>query len=231
MLLEAMEAHGGLEHWYGNGILHFQWAYHMKDVGPEAVVKTVQDVDNLTMSAVHQVPDSKIKFGLHQGEAWIHPADAQFAVPPRFWALTPYYFIGIPFVFADIGINAVAVLEDIEFEGAAYKQIKITYSQGTGDSPDDYYILLIHPETKKVKGARYIVTSPLIAKEGPLPETFITLEEYQNVSGVLLATKYRSFLMNANVIGKNIRHAVADDISFKPAGSVDFLPPADAKKM
>jgi hypothetical protein len=39
-----------------------------------------------------------------KGEVWIKPAlDALGGTPPRFYMWTPFYFFGMPFVFADPG--------------------------------------------------------------------------------------------------------------------------------
>ena len=60
------------------------------------------------------------------------------AVPtdPRFWSLTPYYFIAMPFVMADPGVNP-ELAEPITVEGRTLDQVYATFDPGTGDAPDD----------------------------------------------------------------------------------------------
>ena len=41
----------------------------------------------------------------------------------------------------------------MEFEGKDCTQVKVTYDKAAGDSPDDYYVLLLDPETKLTRGA------------------------------------------------------------------------------
>ncbi|MDA0348265.1 MAG: hypothetical protein O3C43_14920 [Verrucomicrobia bacterium] len=232
LMAEAIEAHGGLKHWLKNEVLEFRWIYHMNDRGPDVKTNTLQRVDTSSFKAVHEMPDSDIRFGWTGTEAWLHPADAPAQrLNPRFWALTPYYFIGIPFVFADINANYEKLPDNFEFEGTTYQQVKVTFNPGTGDAPDDYYIVLINPETKMVGGARYIVTSPIVARNGPGPEKLITLEAFTKLGGVSLPTKHRSFTMNGNTLGEHIRDADALEYKWLKRAEVDFEAPEDSTRM
>lgn len=222
LVMESIVAHGGTEKWYGNGQLQFQWKYFMTDRGPEAVVDTVQTVDPSTMAVVHEVVGKDIRFGMNGGEVWIRPQGAEFMPPPRFWALTPFYFVGIPFVFNDPNANFEILPEEMEFEGKAYTQVKVTYEKTAGDSPDDYYVLLIDPETKLTRGAYYIVTSDLVAKDGPAPPKFITLDDLTDVGGVKLASGHRTFEMADGNIGAQMRFTEVSGVKWLPEGTVDL---------
>jgi len=225
LVWNAMEAHGGYGTWMSNGALQFRWIYLMQDIGPDAIVNTLQTVDPHSLQARHEVNDSDTTFGWDGKEAWIIPPDAKFAPPPRFWALTPYYFVGIPFVFGDLGAQ-FKMEPDWEFEGVSYHQVRVTFS--SGDAPDDYYILLIHPETNKVHGARYIVTSSLVTDGTPKPEKLITFEKHADIGGVLIPTHHRTFSMNGDEIGEKVREADASEMKWiSPAP--DLSAPADAK--
>jgi len=231
LLLQSMAAHGGLGTWLESEVLHFRWTYHMNDKGPKAVIDTIQDVDVLSLQAVHTTPNKKLKFGWDGQQAWIHPADAKFDVAPRFWSLTPFYFVAIPFVFADLSTTATLLEDTLQFGGRAWQQVKITYAKGAGDAPDDYYILLIDPSSKQIGAARYIVTHKLIAQNGPLPEKLITLEGQTEINGLLLPTLHRSFEMNQGKVGKQIRTAEVSEIEFKTRAQVNFDVPTDSKKL
>lgn len=222
MVMESITAHGGKEKWYANGLLQFRWIYHMTDRGPEAVVDTRQTVDPSTMAVVHEVVGKDIRFGMNGGEFWIRPEGAEFTPPPRFWALTPFYFVGIPFVFNDPNANFELLEEAIEFEGKEYTQVKITYDASAGDSPDDYYVLLIDPESKLVRGTYYTVTSELVAPDGPGPPKLITLDDLQDVGGVLLAGGHRTFRMEDGKIGEQMRFTEIEGMKWLPVGAVDL---------
>ena len=121
LIAESIEAQGGLEKWLDEEVLEFRWIYHMSDRGPKAVVNTLQRVDLHSRIAKHEASDSDIVFGWNGTDAWIHPADASFTPPPRFWALTPFYFVGVPFVFADLDANFELLDAPLPFEPATTK--------------------------------------------------------------------------------------------------------------
>jgi len=226
LVMSSIRAHGGKDQWYGNGLLQFRWKYHLSDKGPQAIVDTTQTVDTSSLAVVHEVTDKPIQFGMNNGEAWISPKGAEFTPPVRFWALTPYYFMGIPFIFNDDGANFEILEEAMEFESKSYTQVKITYDKTSGDSPDDYYVLLIDPETKLTRGAYYTVTSELVAKNGVGPAKFITLDNLTDVDGVKLASGHRTMKMVDGKIGEQMRFTEVSGVKFLPSGSVDLNIPS-----
>jgi len=229
-MLEAIAAHGGLERWFANGPLRFRWVYHMTDRGPDAKMDTIQIIDKWSSRAWHRLPgDSKITFGWTGDKAWVHPADADPQLPVAFWALTPYYFVGVPFVLADAGTNHELLPEQIAFEAQDYDQVKVTFDPGTGEAPDDYYIVLIHPETDQVKGVRYIVTDPRLGNDEPGPEKLLTYENYRRVQGVLLPRGHRSYSMNGDEVGEQIRHAEVRQTAFVTVPESRFHIPEGAR--
>jgi len=225
LVMDSIAAHGGTEKWYGNGQLQFRWTYHMTDKGQEAVVDTVQTVDPKTMAVVHEVVGKDIRFGMKLGKDWIRPEGSEFTPPPRFWALTPFYFLGMPFVFNDANANFGLLPETMEFEGKDFTQVKVTYDKAAGDSPDDYYVLLIDPETKLTRGAYYTVTSDLVAKDAPGPPKFITLDDLTDVGGVKLAGGHRTFSMVDGKIGEQMRFTEVSGVKWLPEGTVDLSVP------
>lgn len=231
LVMESIAAHGGADKWYQNGLLQFRWRYYMTDRGPEAIADSLQTVNTKTLAVTHTVPNSDMRFGWNDGQAWQMPADGTFPTPPAFWALTPTYFIGIPFVFNDPNALFEELPETMAFEGKDYTQVKITYTAEAGDSPDDYYVLLIDPETKVTRGAYYIVTSKLVAPNGPGPEKFITLDGLKEFDGVMLSTSHRTFTMEDGKIGEQMRHTEIEEISFLPEGAVDLSIPEGATQL
>ena len=229
LVLASIDAHGGIKKWRENGQLQFRWKYFMTD--KDKIIDSVQTVDPNTLAVTHSVPESDVRFGMIDGTAWIHPADAEFASPPRFWALTPTYFIGIPFVFADESCEFELLSEPKEFEGKAYTQVKVTYGEDAGDSPDDYYVLLIDPETKVTRGAYYIVTHPLVAKNGPGPEKLITLDGLTDVGGTMLASGHTTYKMEDGKILDQMRRTEVSGVKWLPAGEVDLSIPEGAKEL
>ena len=136
--------------------------------------------------------------------------------PVKFWALTPYYFIGIPFLFSDESANFELLADTMEFEGKEYTQVKITYDADAGDSPDEYYVLLIDSETKLTRGAYYTVTNKLVAPNGPGPVKFISLDNLTNIDEVMLASGHLTMEMTDDKIGDQMRFSEVSGVKFIP---------------
>ncbi|MEM9664208.1 MAG: hypothetical protein AAF970_04685, partial [Bacteroidota bacterium] len=130
----AIEAHGGLTRWYANGPMRFRYAYQRLPGG--GAIDTEQLIDPWSSRARHAtMPDSAAQFGWTGTEAWMMPADAELPTNARFWSLTPYYFVAMPFVLADPGVNH-ELAGQMTFEGRTYDLVYITFDDGTGDAPD-----------------------------------------------------------------------------------------------
>lgn len=227
LLDESIAAHGGMEKWHDNGLLTFRWQYHMTD--KDKIVDTISIVDPTSLDVVQTAQDSDILFGQSEGKTWIFPKDAEFTPPPKFWALTPFYFIGIPFVFDDPGVTATLLPETIKFEGRDWPQVKITYSEDSGDSPDDHYVLLIDPETKITRGAYYTVTNPLVYDGGELVEKLITLDNLQDVNGVQLAHGHITYSMTKGMVDHQMRHTKVSGVQWLSRDTADLSVPEDVK--
>ena len=158
---QAIAAHGGLEAWFRGGPLRYTYSYQRTDADGMATgepLATHQIIDLWSAGAVHTIAaDTSVRFGWTGEEAWISPADAELFTNARFWALTPYYFVSMPFVLADPGVNYALAPSDT-IQGRAVDVVRITFDQGTGDAPDDYYDLLLDPQTDRVQGVRYVVS-------------------------------------------------------------------------
>jgi len=153
----------------------------------------------------HQLFDLKSRDGLIKGEkyelgsegkqVWIKPdAKALGNLSARLYLRTTFYFFGMPFVFADPGA-IVTPTDPQTFEGRSYDTVKVTYKPGSGETPKDYYILYIDPDTKRLKLVRYIVTY-FAQREGKpienLPEQAIVFDSVQR-AGDLWVPKETSF--------------------------------------
>lgn len=111
---QAIEAHGGLNQWYSNGPLQFHFNYQPLNEGTSR--NTIQIINQWSAQARHQMAnDTTVQFGWDGQQAWATDT-ASIPFDVRFWSLTPYYFVGIPFVLADEGVNLEEAGEDT-YEG------------------------------------------------------------------------------------------------------------------
>ena len=224
----AIEAHGGLARWYRNGPIRFRYRYERG--GDEPALDTKQLVDTWSSRARHTLlPDSAARFGWTGAEAWFMPDSAELPINARFWSLTPYYFIAMPFVLADPGVNLESA-GDMMAEDQRYDLVRVTFESGTGDAPDDYYLLLLDPETDRVGGVRYVVLYPGFFPEGRhTPERMMLYDGEQTVDGILLQRGFRSFAWSDDGVGEPAARGTLSDVHFVPTAPDSlFAKPAGA---
>ena len=223
LLWSSIEAHGGLERWYENGPITFRFRYAPVDETKPAR-DTFQTVDTWSSRARHNMQDQPShQFGWDGEVAWSN-FDAS-AIRPRFWALTPYYFVGIPFVLADEGV-VLRPAGTERFEERDYDLIHASFEGGTGDAPDDYYIVYIDRETKRVGGVRYVVSYPgFFPDGGHTPEKLMSYDGSRTVDGIILPESYRTFSWDTETAlpGDLVTKTTLSDVGFEPQTPDEFF--------
>lgn len=226
LILASINAHGGLDAWFKGGDLKFRFTYHPIGKDPN---DTRQTVDIWSSRAVHNVVDKEVSYGWDGQQAWLKPADANAGTNPRFWSLTPFYFVAIPFVLADPG----TVLESAgtqEFEGVQWELVKASFEAGVGDAPDDFYVVYIHPETRRVGGVRYIVSYPgFFPDGGHSPEKWMSYDGAQEVGGITFPETFRTFEWDGKTHGELKTNTKMHEVSWVPRGETSFEVPEAAK--
>ena len=229
----AMDAHGGLQRWYANGPLSFRFNYQPLDGSTQR--DSYQTIDTWSNRAKHtSVTDSTVHFGWTGDTAWIKAKDSTaFAYDTKFWALTPIYFLGQPFILDGEGVN-LELLPKISYKDASQDAVKVTFEEGTGDAPDDYYILYFNSDNHQLSAIRYIVSYPAYFKDGGhLPEKFMEVIGEIDIDGILLPTGYKTHWSKENgTAGEYITKIEVSDVNFEgtvPEGF--FLVPEGAKIM
>lgn len=192
LIARAIEAHGGLAQWFAQGPLAFRFAYVPEDSSKPAR-DTHQIIDTWSARAYHEMTSDRTQiFGWDGTRAWSTLPDDK-VISPRFWSLTPYYFVGVPFVFADEGVN-LEVMGETSLEERTYDLVKVTFGEGVGDAPDDYYITYIDRESGRVGALRYIVSYPgFFPDGGHSPEKLMIYDGEQRVKGMLFPESFRTF--------------------------------------
>lgn len=213
----GMEAQGGLKKWFSNGPIAFNFDYMPLDGKTRR--NTNQIIDTWSNKARHQsVTNTKDEFGWTGEKSWKKLQDSTaFAFDMTFWNLTPHYFLSQPFVLDGEGVN-LEKLEDKSHKNVAYNVVKVTFTAGTGDAPDDYYILYFGKENHKLAVIRYIVSYPSYFKDGGhAPEKFMEIQGYKTINGIDLATGYHTHWTTKNeTAGEHITTITVNNVSFKP---------------
>ncbi len=224
IIWDAMEAHGGLEKWYANGAFSFRFNYQPLDGGTPR--DTYQVIDTWSSRARHyQAGDSSSQYGWDGKKAWTIAKDSTtFPYNTRFWSLTPYFFAAQPFVLDGSGVN-LELLPQKRFKGRSYNVVKVTFDEGTGDAPDDYYVLYLDAETKDLRVIRYIVSYPGYFEKGKhLPEKSMQLSGKQVVDGITFPANYRTYwLTEDETPGEHITDIKLTNVAFDPSLEADHF--------
>lgn len=226
LLGQVIAAHGGLDRWYAVDTLRFTFDYRPPGK-PEARRHTVNTVHVPTSRVRQEQVGGEAVLGWDGEQAWIAPDASAFPSPARFWALTPYYFVGMPFVLADPG-TVHERLADGELDGSPVERVKVRFEAGTGDAPDDYYIVHADPQTHEMRALTYIVSSPvLFADGGKSPEKLLSWLDPVSVGGLRFASRYQGTEVSTGTPTATVHITeIAIDI---PVDDAVFAPPAGAK--
>ena len=226
----AIEAQGGLATWYANGPIAYRFNYQPLG-GKRGPTDTYQIIDTWASRAHHKTRGEGpgATFGWDGTQAWISPPDAKLSTNARFWALTPYYFVAIPFVLADRGVK-LAAEPDAEFEGKTYDVIRATF-EGVGDAPDDFYVIYLDKKTSRVTAIRYIVTYPGFFEAGKhSPEKLMAYIGSQEINGITLPTNFPTYKWDGQKHGEKVTTIELTEVSFQPeTASSIFAAPEGAK--
>jgi hypothetical protein len=227
-LERCLEAHGGIVRWQSFGSVEYDLTWeNAKGAKKDHQLFNLRTRDGLITSAAYTLGSAK-------GEVWITPGlEALGGTPPRFYMWTPFYFFGMPFVFADPGATQES-LGRKSFQGREYDTTRVTFKSGTGDSPEDYYVTYVDPDSAQLKLVEYVVTFPSIRKNKPLEQLephAILFEEWQQADGVLVP-KAASFYnwKNGNIEGEPLGRLTFSAVRFIVAtpDSANFAKPAGA---
>jgi len=226
VLWGAMEAHGGLEKWFSNG--YFSMHFNYQPLNGKGIRDSYQTIDTWSNKARHNsIADTASIYGWDGKEAWVKAKDStSFEYDTAFWALTPLYFSGQPFVLDGEGVN-LELLPEIEFNGAMQKVVKATYDAGVGSAPDDYYILYINAETNLVDAFKYIVSYPeYFPNGGHAPEKITVAQGRTTVDGIVFANGFKTYWSvekEKDGLGEYITKIDVSDISFSPTVEKNFF--------
>lgn len=224
LVWKAMEAQGGLQKWYAQGPIGFRFNY--QPVSGSRQRDSYQVIDTWSSKARHQLSANKeIEFGWDGERAWKKvPAGQTLPINPRFWALTPYYFVAMPFVLADPGVKLKKLSSDTTIDGNVYKSVKVTFGEDVGDSPNDYYIIHLEPQTGRLRYLTYIVTyKGFFPNGGQSPEKLMHYGGDQTINGIALPTLFKTYALKDGKKDKLVTNTTLSDVSFKPKTNPSYF--------
>ena len=210
---QSINAHGGLETFKNYGTLEYDQTFDLTGI---MNLQNHQVIDLGSRKVL--VTGDTYKIGFDGNEAWIEPNMEALGIPPRFYASTPFYFFGLPFLFADPGVNAEP-LGTKELNGEEYDVVKFTYDKGVGDTSDDNYEAYFDKETNQLRVLHYIVTYPPLMQgksKEELGRHAAVYEEWQEAGGLLVPKKMSFYEWKDEKLGKELHGTmVFENVTFK----------------
>ncbi len=140
---------------------------------------------------------------------------------PKFYINLQFYFFAMPFVAADPGTNYEEMGQRI-VDSTTYDVLKLTYEDGTGQAPEDQYLLYFDTESHQLKLLLYSVT--YFNAENAENYNALWYDEWQTVDGLVVPLRAMSYNWNTE------NQALGNLRSTKIFFSVDFdkIAPLDA---
>jgi len=176
---KTYEAHGGLDNW------HNQYSLTYRMIGfplsPQVAKPNISTVD--LKNRYNRIQSEEFIVGFDGEQAWSDPGPEAVGLKPRFFSLGSFYFVGIPFVFADPGV-VLTNEGSTTFNGKTYKFVKAGFEKGVGHTSNDEYYVLIDPETNRVALISHTVT-----EVAEVERVTWVYDEWQTVNGLLIPSK------------------------------------------
>lgn len=160
---------------------------------------------------------------IHDGErCWITPHDAELE-RGRFHVLTWPWFVRAPFVLGQTWQQLGPVTMG-ELQGEPMLMTRQTFPDGTGDTPDDWYLLYVDPESHRLRAMAYIVTYGKSAEEAEQKPHLIRYDEYGEVDGALIPITWSFWNWSEaeGIVGE-------EPIGFGAVGDINLYPRSDPK--
>jgi len=163
-------------------------------------------------------------------QAWVSPANAPIKAA-RFHVLTWPYFIAAPMKLRDPGSN-LALLDDGDLFGRSCQRAKLTFSDGVGDAPDDWYILYVDPATHWLRAMSYIVTYFESTENAEKEPHAIVYDDFVNIEGVIFSRKwtFHHYSEEKGIHGEPMGSARINNIRFITPAENAFVKSADARE-
>ncbi|MGB3150261.1 MAG: DUF6503 family protein [Maribacter sp.] len=194
LLEKCIRAHGGLDTWKSFEGLE----YNLNDNG-----KNVYQLTHLKDRRAY-LKSEKYEVGFDGKVAWVLPDASEISGnSASFYYNLDFYFIGIPFLLKDPGVNAI--YEGIvEVNERKYEALKITFGSEVGLTPEDVYYLYLDPATHILQILTYSIS--YFDKESTAINTAKVYSDYRRTQGLLMPHKMENFEWVDGELGKSKNH-------------------------
>ncbi len=195
---KMIEAHGGMDAWVSAPTVTFVDEFRSGE--SESGMPSRVTVEQKSRRAYIDFPGTDMRMSWDGERAWSE--NWALPYPPRFLALLNYYFLNLPWLARDPGINLPKPETDPIFtEPTEYITVRMTFDAGVGDTPDDYYKIYVDPESYLLKATEYIVTYRSLLPEGvdSTPPHLLVFDEHTTVDGLVVPTHYTIYELDGSI--------------------------------
>lgn len=165
-------------------------------------------------------------------EAWL----GAFAIDPptqmRFHLLTWPYFLAAPWKLGDPGAR-LATPGARQLAGAERLAARMTFGEGIGDTPDDWYVVYADSDDSHLIALAYVVTYGKSLEEAQAAPHAATYDAFEIVNGLRLPTHLTlwNWSAEAGLVGEPLGTVQFSDLRFGPVPDSTFAPPAGAQRV
>lgn len=153
LLDQMLAAHGGLDRYRAFGGM--QYTMIGFPLSEKTRMPNTSTVDLVTRW--NRIEGQGYTVGFDGQSSWSMPVATASGVPTRLYVLGSFYYMGMPWVFADSGVT----LKDggiRNYRSRTYRILRASYATGTGYSDADDYELFIDSTTKRLALIDHSVT-------------------------------------------------------------------------
>lgn len=188
-----------------------QFDFNLEFGGKERMVSQITLLTNSNEGLIEYKEGAKIVF--NKDKVFYSPnIPNEDAV--RFDAYTWGYFFLFPYKLTDPGTIWNAY-DNLEKDSANFLTEKLSFKSGTGDAPDDWYVVYADKTTNLLSKAAYIVTFKAGKEEAEKNPHAIQYLDYKEVDGVPIATKWIFWGWTEGTgLTEEIGHATLTNIKF-----------------
>lgn len=203
VLEQCIAAHGSMYKWKSFEGLE----YNLNDNG-----KMVYQLTHLKDRRAY-LKSKKYEVGFDGKVAWAVPDAREVSgKSAAFYYNLDFYFIGIPFLLKDPGVNVIYGGRT-EVKGKFYETLKITFGKEVGFTPEDVYYLYINSDNNLLEILTYSIS--YFDKESAPIKSAKVYSDYKNIQGLMMPHQMENFEWKDGQMGKSKNHLrVFSDIKF-----------------
>ncbi|EAZ79265.2 DUF6503 family protein [Algoriphagus machipongonensis] len=194
---KLLNAHGDWEKWINAKAMSFSMIH-------ETTLTQENYFVNLESRKI-RLDESTFSIGKDDTGTWVSPRREAFGGRSvDFYHNLYFYFYAIPYVLTDPGVRVLPV-ENKTVNGTSYKTLHATMNQGVGESSNDQFYLLLHPETGRLE---YLLYSVTYFDENSQTLNALKYADYRDADGLVFPRTLTGYVYE-NDSTKNMKYQVS----------------------